>query len=404
VEVRERRAQGPGECTLVVGRLGLVRLAGGDTDRVLGVAPRELAGRHLKELLASADRTHLVDLMGRRLAGGGDDLDRALAGVTVPGAVLVALDASRSADGEIASWVLRFAARSGASSDRSAGPPAAPAQLGEGRLPDLSPARLERALRHGELDLDLQPIIDLRTGLPDEFEALVRWQLPGGARLPAAAFIHAVEAAGLMGRLTRIVLERSLEQLARWTGHTSDRRLAVNVTADELARPEFGRMVTTLVGGAGIDPGRLVLELGQDSAVSDPDAVSRACAHLRDIVGVRLAIDGFSTRRSSLAALDLPIDVIKLDPATSASAAGSDREATVLATLAELCRTLDIAVVGKGIEDRDQLDALRRAGCSHGQGFLLGRPSPSSVSLRPLQERRVDLREGGRERPILLAR
>jgi EAL domain-containing protein (putative c-di-GMP-specific phosphodiesterase class I) len=375
-------AHGAAECTVVVGALGHVKFGGGRTDDVLGVHLRELPGRHLQDLLSRSDRGRLFDMMRQVLEGSRPEAGHEIVAGDPPARTIVTIEPQHGEGGGIDSWVLRFARRPG-----RRGGLLAPADDDERlkRPPDLSATAIERALRDRQFELDLQPIVDLATRQPEESEALVRWLTPAGVRLPAGRFINAVERAGLMSQLTRYVLEQTLEHLSRGGGPMGERRINVNVAATDLVQQHFVRMVRGLVRDAGVDPSRLVLEFGSDLVAVDPDRLERTFGELRDGCGVRLALDDFSTRRTPLAVLGLPLDAIKLDRSAASIAARSPLDATVLTRLADLCRGMDIAVVGKGIEEQHQLDLLQRAGCSHGQGYLLGRPLPSGPVATPLE-------------------
>jgi EAL domain-containing protein (putative c-di-GMP-specific phosphodiesterase class I) len=360
------------DCTIVIGALGHVRFGGGHTEEVLGVSLRDLPGHHLQDLLSRPDRGRLFDMMREALAGAPPATAHEIVAGDPPARTFVTVEPDLGDGAEPQSWVLRFARRPGM---RGGVLPLADADERLRRPPDLSAAAIERALRDRQFELDLQPIVDLATGRPEESEALVRWLTPAGVRLPAGRFISAVERAGLMPQLTRYVLEHSLEQLAAGPGPMGERRINVNVAVTDLMHTGFVRLISSLVAEAGVEPSRLVLEFGSDLAAVDPDRLERTFAELRGATGVRLALDDFSTRRTPLAVLGLPLDAIKLDRSAAGIATRSPLDATVLSRLTELCRGMDISVVGKGIEEPGQLELLQKAGCSHGQGYLLGRPS-----------------------------
>jgi EAL domain-containing protein (putative c-di-GMP-specific phosphodiesterase class I) len=51
-----------------------------------------------------------------------------------------------------------------------------------------------------------------------------------------------------------------------------------------------------------------------------------------------------------------------------------------------LGRSLSIPILAEGIETQDQLEVLIREGCDEVQGFLLGYPGPSPVSMTPAED------------------
>jgi EAL domain-containing protein (putative c-di-GMP-specific phosphodiesterase class I) len=97
-------------------------------------------------------------------------------------------------------------------------------------------------------------------------------------------------------------------------------------------------------------------------------------------LGVRVALDDFGTGYSSFSYLaNLPIDTLKIDRSFLFGIGSDRRQASVLEAIVALAHKLDITVVAEGIEDADQLEAVKNAGCDEVQGFLFARPSLPGV-------------------------
>jgi len=122
-----------------------------------------------------------------------------------------------------------------------------------------------------------------------------------------------------------------------------------------------------------------VLEV-TESTMTEQTEVIDVLTELR-AAGVRIAIDDFGTGYSSLARLhELPVDVIKIDRSFVHAAAADDAtpgDTTMIELLVALAGSLRLGLVAEGIETPAQLAAVRDAGCTYGQGFLLGRPVPA---------------------------
>jgi EAL domain-containing protein (putative c-di-GMP-specific phosphodiesterase class I) len=94
--------------------------------------------------------------------------------------------------------------------------------------------------------------------------------------------------------------------------------------------------------------------------------------------GVRLSIDDFGTGYSSLAYLQsFPINQLKIDRSFTRSL--PDEGTTIVNAVISLARDFQLAVVAEGVENRDQLEWLQRAGCTYAQGYLLGKPMPAEL-------------------------
>jgi EAL domain-containing protein (putative c-di-GMP-specific phosphodiesterase class I) len=366
-------------CTLVMGTRGHIRVAGGRTDVVLQADPRDLAGLDIGDFLSESDRSRLFAAL-RHVTGSQPLRIRCeMRGRERPVPVeltLEATDPGRSGE----RWVLRCelvgsGSRDGADVKTSAVAPAPPSKATADAL-DISVSAIERALCAGEFDLDYRPIVDLLTGRTVGYESLVRWVRPDVGRVPAGKFIPAVEDAGLMPNLSRLVLERSVSRLAE-AGSDDVTGITVNVAASDLARRGFAVDVGRIVADAGIDPHRLVLEFTEEALRLDPEGFPATLARLRDVAGVQLALDDYGTALSTVSALSLPVDVIKLDRTVTTQARASERGASILSRLMDLSRAAGALVIGEGVEKPSELRLLEKVGCDYAQGYLLGRPRPA---------------------------
>jgi EAL domain-containing protein (putative c-di-GMP-specific phosphodiesterase class I) len=134
----------------------------------------------------------------------------------------------------------------------------------------------------------------------------------------------------------------------------------------------------------GLGPGTLVIEI-TESALSEPADVAPVLDRIAEL-GVKIAIDDFGAGFSSLTRLrHLTVHILKLDRSFLAGVPGDARGAALIGAMLQLARELGLYVVAEGIETPEQLDHLRRAGASHGQGFHLARPMPATELTQLLQ-------------------
>ena len=240
---------------------------------------------------------------------------------------------------------------------------------------------LRRGLQQGELLVHYQPIYDLRTGRQQSVEALVRWQHPRRGLLMPGQFVPLAETSDLIISVGSLVLEQACRQLALWTvqtGPDAPVHVAVNVSPRELNQPNYASQVLAVLHRTGLDPTRLVLEVTESTVMTDQHGVINVLTTLR-AAGVRIAIDDFGTGHSSLSRLRaLPVDEVKMDRSFVLAAAPEDPatpgDTTMMDLLVTLADRLCLGLVAEGIETSRQLEAVRDAGCTYGQGFLLGRP------------------------------
>ncbi|WP_439546776.1 EAL domain-containing protein [Sandarakinorhabdus sp.] len=233
---------------------------------------------------------------------------------------------------------------------------------------------LFRALADGDIAVLFQPLSRLSDGQVGGAEALVRWDHPVHGRLSAATLLETAASAELAITLGRHIRARAIAAAAAWTGPLANLKLSLNVTAADLADPQFIDTLATDLIQAGLSPHRLVVEVTEEAIINDMDAAAATLSLLRRD-GVGISLDDFGAGYSSLARLArLPVDTIKLDRSFAAGLTGSERERIVVEGMIATARRLGLAVVAEGIEDDVQMAAARAAGCQWVQGFCVAPP------------------------------
>jgi diguanylate cyclase (GGDEF)-like protein len=250
------------------------------------------------------------------------------------------------------------------------------------RVPTLD--YLRSAIDEERLVLHYQPVIDLGDGHIAGAEALLRIVLPDGSLVYPDTFIGYAEDSELIFAVSDWVLRQACSQLASW-GPPDGFRLSVNISGREVATLMVADRVLAAIAEARVRPECLSVEMATRALIEGgPSAV----AALRPLAenGVSLAIDDFGTGFSSLGSLQsFPIETLKIDRSFVAGVGRRKPDTAIVAALATMARSLYMTVVAKGVERADQLDDLRRLGCQHAQGFVLGRPAPAKDMAELLQ-------------------
>lgn len=233
---------------------------------------------------------------------------------------------------------------------------------------------LRRAVNEGQLFLQYQPKVDLKTRRIAGVEALVRWRHPEYGAVPPDDFIEHAELTGAIVPLTQWVLSTAVERCAAWQAQGMQIDVAVNVSARLLLYPDLIELVRDTLGEFGLDAKRLVLEVTESALMADPERAQSTLSALKDL-GVRLAIDDFGTGYSSLAYLsDLDADELKIDKRFVQFAADNPNDRTIVESTIQLAHNLGLKVVAEGMEDERAYRLLRRLGCEVGQGFYFAKP------------------------------
>lgn len=245
---------------------------------------------------------------------------------------------------------------------------------GEGAPIDTLAVDLRRAIEQGEIDIVFQPQVAIATGQITGVEALARWDHPVLGPLGAETLFAAADRAdlviGLSDHIQRVVLARA----AAWPASLGKVRLALNLTAADIARPGFADIFLDRVDSSGFPRARLTVEITESGLIEDLSIAATLLAALRS-AGCRVAIDDFGTGYSSLAYLKaLPLDYLKIDKKLAQDIAGSTRDRIVVRGVIDMARSLGLSVIAEGVETEQQLDLLAKEGCQYYQGFLCAEP------------------------------
>lgn len=255
-------------------------------------------------------------------------------------------------------------------------------------------AELAAAISAGELFLEYQPIVSCASGVAQGVEALVRWQRADGVRVPPDRFIPVAEAAPeLMDALT-LAVARGVAADARTMSLAGIAPMvAINISARNLRRLDFPERLATVLERNGVQPARIKLEVTETAATTDPLVTLDVLLRLR-LKGFSLAVDDFGTGSTSIAMLRrLPYSELKIDRSfVKDMLTAADAHAVVMASIA-LARSMNLETVAEGVETADVMKALRHAGATSAQGYLMSRPLPVGKLIPWLLERRMPQEE-----------
>jgi len=244
-------------------------------------------------------------------------------------------------------------------------------------------ARLERhlrtALERGELQLEYQPIVSTEDGRLVGAEALLRWYSPELGPVPPVSFIPVAEDSGLIVEIGTWALKKACREAGRWLEESgADIEVAVNVSSRQFKEEDFVETVHAIIQTTGISPDRLKLEITESLLIEDEHQARRTMERLT-WMGVHLSLDDFGTGYSSLSYLSkFPIDTLKIDRAFLKNVVIDANEAALASAIIGLGQSLNLSLVGEGVENEEQFTFLREQGCQMCQGYYFSRPLPAA--------------------------
>jgi len=250
--------------------------------------------------------------------------------------------------------------------------------------------RLRKAVENQNWELHYQPIVDVIDGSMRGVEALLRWNDPGGGLVPPGEFIPLAEEMGLIEVIGDWVVEELARQDARWRAEGLELELSFNLSPRQLWQPDIASRILSRLRAEDVDPARVVVEVTESTAMTDPDRTLRILGDLH-ASGLRIAIDDFGTGYSSLSRLkDMPVDILKIDRSFVRDANADEQSGSMVRAIVQLAAGLGMTPLAEGVETEAERTFLIDHGCRLAQGFHFARPTPAADIL--VRHRRAALR------------
>jgi EAL domain-containing protein (putative c-di-GMP-specific phosphodiesterase class I) len=178
----------------------------------------------------------------------------------------------------------------------------------------------------------------------------------------------------LIGPIGEWILRQACQEAVKWP---SDISVAVNISSVQFKTRNLTQIVMNALARSGLPPQRLELEITESVLLLNSEATLATLHQIRGL-GVRIAMDDFGTGFSSLSYLrSFPFDKIKIDRSFVHDLSSDEDSMAIIRAVAGLGASLDMATTGEGVETKEELDYLRKEGCTEAQGYFFSRPRPA---------------------------
>jgi diguanylate cyclase (GGDEF)-like protein len=232
---------------------------------------------------------------------------------------------------------------------------------------------LQSALANGEFELFYQPVVTLKETKIRYFEALLRWHHPTRGLVSPTEFIPIAEETGFIVPLGEWVLRQACAEAANWPDNIG---VAVNISSVQLANKNLANAVVGAIASASIPAERLIIEITESVFLRNTFGNLATLRRLHEL-GVQFAMDDFGTGYSSLGyLLSFPFSKIKIDRSFVTDLPTRKESRAIVRAIIDLARSLKIEVVAEGVETGQQMEQLRKLGCTEIQGYLFSPPRP----------------------------
>ncbi len=226
------------------------------------------------------------------------------------------------------------------------------------------------------IQIYFQPVVEVKSKNVTSVEALIRWDHPEQGMLPVEQIIKMAEQTGLISELTYWVIQKSVNEYAKWNKRNIS--LAINLSVMNLQDGELINCIQSTLEKEKVSPNNLTFEITESAVMSDPVRAKEVLETLNDM-GVELSIDDYGTGFSSLAYLKLlPVKYLKIDKSFVIDMLENENDGIIVHSTIELAHNLGLSVVAEGVENDKTLTDLSILGCDYVQGYYVSKPMPSS--------------------------
>ena len=231
---------------------------------------------------------------------------------------------------------------------------------------------LRKALDNDELSLNYQPVVSADLGVVVGFEALLRWTSPQFGIVSPAKFVPLAEDARLIVPIGEWVLRTACHEAMSWP---STIKVAVNVSADQLTEPNFLSTVVSALQDSGLPPHRLEIEVTESIFMREGTGAAEMLDKIIGL-GINLSLDDFGTGYSSLGYLrKTRFTTIKVDRSFVQGAAKKAPESlAIIRAVVAMADSLGMSTTAEGAETEEEVQMIRKLGCTKIQGYYFGRP------------------------------
>ncbi len=239
---------------------------------------------------------------------------------------------------------------------------------------------IEEALQLKQFLVYLQPKISIKTGNLVGAEALARWEKESGEIVAPNEFIDPLEQSGKIVHLDFYMFECILQQIKQWKekGYPIV-PISVNFSRKHIKKvEEFVERLLELQQEYQVEASLLEIEITESAFIEDQKALIQLIEKLKQN-GFSVSIDDFGTGYSSLSMLTkLPVDVVKIDKEFLCNSESSNTK-KMLKNVICLIKDNEMQVLCEGIEEKEQMEFLKKAGCDMGQGYYFSKPVPVHI-------------------------
>lgn len=245
------------------------------------------------------------------------------------------------------------------------------------------------AVQREQFHLCYQPLVDVKSGEIDGFEALLRWDHPELGRVPPTKFIPIAEENGYIAAVGTWVFNQACRDIREaLDAGIAMPPVAINLSPKQFQNKNMIEEVKEAINAYQLSPLNLGIEITEGVLMNDPLASQTTLMELREL-GFCLSLDDFGTGYSSLSYLKtFSFDKVKIDQSFIRGLSAKNQDAAIVVAIINMAHSLGIKVLAEGVENETQCEFLRDNMIDEIQGYMFSKPLPWDETLNIMRERR----------------
>ncbi len=245
--------------------------------------------------------------------------------------------------------------------------------------------RIVNALENDRFVIWFQPIFNLHESDITHFEVLVRLKEEDGTILLPGAFIPAAESFGLVGAIDRVVARKTMEFQAELAGRGIHLTFSLNLSGKDLADESFLDFLQAHIQRSHAEPQNIVFEITETAAIQDLDRAVKFINTLKAL-GCRFSLDDFGVGFTSFVYLrELKVAFIKIDGTFVRALSEKKDDQIIVRAIAMVAKDMGIQSIAEFVETEETMKLLQEYGVDYAQGFLIGKPAESPLTILGLE-------------------
>ena len=233
---------------------------------------------------------------------------------------------------------------------------------------------IQQAIKYNQFEMYFQPVYDIKTRQFVSAEALIRLNNSEFGFIPPSVFIPAAEKSGAIHEIGDFVLEDVISFIAENNlEELGLKYIEINLSVAQCIENNLSEKIMDLLTKYKVNPEKINLEITETSQEVNYNVIEQNITSLSQN-GILISLDDYGTGYSNILRVTrLPLDLIKLDKSFVDELEKPGMK-TVINETVSMFKKMNKQILIEGVENYEDFDYFRNAGCDYVQGFYFSKP------------------------------